>query len=41
MAVPTVGILKVALQHLREYAEIERLVKEGTETVPSVPAAPQ
>lgn len=28
LAVPVVGILKVALQHLREYNEIERLVRE-------------
>lgn len=35
LAVPTVGILKVALQHLKEYVEIERLVREKrSEPVP-------
>jgi predicted PurR-regulated permease PerM len=28
LAVPTVGIVKVAVQHYREYSEIERLIRE-------------
>lgn len=42
LAVPTVGILKVAFQHLKEYAEIERLVREKpAEPVPPNAITPQ